>query len=51
MTNVRVFVKILSKLLASLKRNYFPKRPSDAWLHTLSKLYDVPVGFVGPPII
>ena len=26
-------------------RNYFPKRPSGAPLHTLSKLYDVPVGF------
>ena len=25
---------------------YFPKRPSGAPLHTLSKLYDVPVGFV-----
>ena len=30
-------------------RNYFPKRPSGALLHTLSKLYDVPVGFVPPP--
>ena len=30
-------------------RNYFPKRPSGAPLHTLSKLYDVPVGFVLPP--
>ena len=28
---------------------YFPKRPSGAPLHTLSKLYDVPVGFVTPP--
>ena len=36
----------MSKLLASLMRNYFPKRPSGAPLHTLSKLYDVPVGFV-----
>ena len=33
-------------------RNYFPKRPSGAPLHTLSKLYDVPVGFVTtPPIL
>ena len=32
-------------------RNYFPKRPSGAPLHTLSKLYDVPVGFVPPPPI
>ena len=39
----------MSKLLASLMRNYFPKRPSGAPLHTLSKLYDVPVGFVTPP--
>ena len=30
-------------------RNYFPKRPSGAPLHTLSKLYDVSVGFVPPP--
>ena len=29
-------------------RNYFPKRTSGAPLHTLSKLYDVPVGFVSP---
>ena len=29
-------------------RNCFPKRPSGAPLHTLSKLYDVPVGFVPP---
>ena len=31
-------------------RNYFPKRPSGAPLHTLSKLYDVPVGFEPPPL-
>ena len=30
-------------------RKYFPKRPSGAPLHTLSKLYDVPVGFEPPP--
>ena len=30
-------------------RNYFPKRLSGAPLHTLSKSYDVPVGFVPPP--
>ena len=29
-------------------RNYFPKRPSGATLHALSKLYDVPVGYVSP---
>ena len=28
-----------------------PKRPSGAPLHTLSKVYDVPVGFVTPPLI
>ena len=39
----------MSKLLASLMRNYFPKRPSGAPLHTLWKLYDVHVGFVPPP--
>ena len=32
-------------------RDYFPKRPSGAPLHILSKLYDVPVGFVPPPLI
>ena len=42
---------LLSTLLASLMRNYFPKQPSGAPLHTLSKLYDVPVGFVTPPPI
>ena len=40
----------MSRSLASLMRNYFPKRPSGATLHTLSKLYDVSVGFV-PPIL
>ena len=39
---------LLLELLASLVRNNFPKRPSDALRHTLSKLYDVPVGFVNP---
>ena len=39
----------MSKLLASLMRNYFPKRPLGAPLHTLSKIYDVPVGYVTPP--
>ena len=33
-------------------RNYFPKRLSGASLHTLSNLYDVPVGFATPsPIL
>ena len=40
----------MSKLLASLMRNYFPKRPSGSPLHTLSKLYDVPVGFEPTPL-
>ena len=44
----RADMVFLSKSLASLTRNYFPKRPSDTSLHTLSKLYDVPVGFVTP---
>ena len=30
-------------------RNYFSKRTSGAPLHTLSKLYADPVGFVTPP--
>ena len=38
----------LSKLIASLMRNYFQKRTLGAPLLTLSKLYDVPVGFVHP---
>ena len=32
-------------------RSHFPKRRSSAPLHTLSKLYDVPVGFVSPTIL
>ena len=32
-------------------RFYFPKRPSGAPLHSLSKVYDVPEGFVNPPPI
>ena len=40
---------LLAKLLSSLKRNNFPKRPSGALLHTMSKLYDFLVGFVTPP--
>ena len=46
---LKILFGFLSKLLASLMRNNFPKRPSGAPLHTLSKLYDVPVGFVNPP--
>ena len=38
---------LLSKLLASHVKNYFPKRSLGTLLHTLSKLNDVPVGFVG----
>ena len=41
--------RVLSKLLASLIRSYFPKRLSGAPLHTLSKLYDIPVVFLAPP--
>ena len=36
--------------IASLMRSKFPKGPSDAPRHSLSKLYDVPVGFV-PPLL
>ena len=36
-------------MLASLMRNNFPKRPSDAPLHSLAKLYNVPIGVVPPP--
>ena len=38
------------QLLASLMRNYFPKRMPDAPLHTLSKLYDVPI-VLNPPTL
>ena len=41
----------LSKLLVSLIRNYYLKRTSGAPLHTLSKLYDVPVGIVPHPLL
>ena len=44
--NVQTVQVFLSKLLVSMMRNYFPKSPSVALLHTLSKLYDVLVGFV-----
>ena len=40
---------LLSKLLASLMKNNFPKRAWGAPFHTLSILYYVPVGFVIPP--
>ena len=40
--------RVLSKFLASLMRNYFPKRPPGTAHHILSKLYDVPVYFVNP---
>ena len=32
-------------------RNIFPNRPSGAPLHTLSKVTDVPVGFVPTPYL
>ena len=41
-------IAFLSKLLVSLRWNYFPKRTSDALLHTLSQLCDVPAGFLFP---
>ena len=42
-------VKVLLELLISMMKNYFLKRLSGVPLHTLSKLYDVPVCFVAPP--
>ena len=39
----------LIKLIGSLMRNNFPNQPSGAPLHTLLRLYDVPVGFVALP--
>ena len=32
-----------------MMKNNFPERRSGAPLHTLSKLYDVPVDFIGTP--
>ena len=46
-----VLFGLLSKLLASLMKELFSKRPSGAPLYTLSKLYDVPVGFAPPPLL
>ena len=50
--NYKLF-RSLSKLLASLMSNYFPKRPSGAPLLTLSKLCDASVWFctTPPPIL
>ena len=48
---VKVIVRVLSKLFASLMRNYYPKRPSSASLYTSSYLYDVPISFVAPLIL
>ena len=45
---VALWASCFSKLSASLMKNYFPKRTSGTSFHTLSKLYDVPVGFVSP---
>ena len=49
-TENRYCLDFLSKLLASLMRNNFRRRQAGAPLHTLSKLYDVPVGFVTPSL-
>ena len=43
--SVRTFIKIISMLM----KNNFPKWPSGAQFHNLSKLYDVPIGFVTTP--
>ena len=45
----KILFELLSKLLASLTRNNFSKQPLGAPLHTLTKLYDVLVGFATPP--
>ena len=52
--NIKCYLKykmfgFLSKKLASLMRKYFPILPSVAPLHTLSKVYDIPVRCVTPP--
>ena len=44
-------VKFIVKIICMLDANYFPRRPSGAPLHTSSKLHDVAVGFVPPPIL
>ena len=46
-----VSVMLLDKRCLSIALSHIScfKRPSDAPLHTLSKLSDVPVGFVAPP--
>ena len=41
-----IYDQMASKVL--FRFYYFPKRTSGAPLHSLSKLYDVPVGFVSP---
>ena len=42
---------LFSKLLASLMRNYFPKRPSGAPLHTFSNYMMFPLDLPPPPIL
>ena len=42
------YYKLFGLLSTSLIRNYFPKLPSGAPLHTLSKLSDILFGFVTP---
>ena len=44
---VRTFIKVIS-ISNDYNRNNFPKRPSGAPLHNLSKLYDIPFSFVFP---
>ena len=48
-SELQLLFGLLSNMIASLIRNNFPKRPSDAPLHTFLKAYDVPIGFVTPP--
>ena len=44
--------ELFSETTVGLMKNYFPKRQSGTPLHTSSKLYDIPAGFVTiPPFI
>ena len=44
-----ICVNFQAILILLIMRNNFPKRSSDAKLHTLSEFYNVPVGFVTLP--
>ena len=44
-----ILFRLLSKLLAFLMKHNFPQRPSGVPFYTLSKFYNVSVGFVITP--